>query len=127
MSPTRCVLVSRLDLLLLSQHSAREHDGPPLSNHTLLFLLCSDRKSYAFIEEYPLKELHRLEENTGVKVEGSVIAFVFEYGRNFSGPGKDPFREDRASSSVNYAYESNFLHPVYYHFEKVPNGKPLIC
>lgn len=84
-------------------------------------IISADRQSYAFVEEYPLKELHRLEENTGVKVEGHVFAFVFEYGRNFSGPGKDPFREERASSSVTAAYDSNFLHPVYYHFEKLPD------
>lgn len=70
-----------------------------------------------------MKQLHRLAENTGVKVEGHVFAFVFEYGRNFSGPGKDPFREDRASSSVSMAFDSNFLHPVYYNFEKLPDGK----
>ncbi|GAB1599172.1 FAD-dependent oxidoreductase domain-containing protein 2-like isoform X1 [Argonauta hians] len=72
-----------------------------------------------YVEEVPLKMLHKLPEITGIPCK-EIIAIVFQYGANFSGPGNDVFREDRAKSDPLYASKSNFLHPVFYHYKNLP-------
>ena len=46
-----------------------------------------------------------------------------EYGIDFSGPGKDIFRSDRATQDPSDAHNSNFLHPVLYYYERLPTSK----
>jgi len=53
-----------------------------------------------------------------------LIVIVLEYGANFSGPGKDVFRLDRATGEAEHAHMSNFLHPVLYYYETLPTGRP---
>lgn len=71
------------------------------------------------IEEFPLLLLPRFEEITGKKIN-TFILMNYEYGKNFSGPGKDVFSLDRAVTMPKYAHKSNFLHPVLYSFTKLP-------
>lgn len=47
------------------------------------------------------------------------MIFNFEYGKDFSGPGKDVFHLDRVTSDPEQADESNFLHPVLYYFNEM--------
>ena len=75
-----------------------------------------------YIEEFPLKMLHALTECSGISAE-EIIVVVFQYGANFSGPGKDVFHENRAVGDPEKAHESNFLHPVYYYYKKLPTGE----
>ena len=53
------------------------------------------------------------------------LVLIMQYGRNFSGPGKDVFREARATGFANEAHRSNFLHPVLYYYTHLPTGKTL--
>jgi len=46
-----------------------------------------------------------------------------QYGLNFSGPGNDIFRTDRATGEPSDAHNSNFLHPVFYYYDRLPSGK----
>jgi len=52
-----------------------------------------------------------------------LIAVVMEYGTDFSGPGKDVFRLNRATISPQHGHTSNFLHPVFYYYDSLPTGK----
>jgi hypothetical protein len=45
-----------------------------------------------------------------------------EYGKDFSGPGNDVFRLNRATGESSDAHKSNFLHPVFYYFDELPTG-----
>lgn len=47
---------------------------------------------------------------------------LLEYGPDFSGPGKDTFRPDRATGDPLEAHLSNFLHPVFYFYSSIPSG-----
>eukprot|EP00106_Octopus_bimaculoides_P006681 XP_014774123.1 PREDICTED: FAD-dependent oxidoreductase domain-containing protein 2-like [Octopus bimaculoides] len=69
--------------------------------------------------------LHKLPEVTGIPCK-EIIAIVFQYGANFSGPGNDVFREDRANVNPEKADKSNFLHPVLYHYKNLPSEKQML-
>lgn len=75
------------------------------------------------LQEIPLPLIGRLGDVSGHTPEGSLLLLVMEYGENFSGPGKDPFRADRAAGDVLEAHRSNFLHPVLYYYKTSPDGK----
>ena len=53
---------------------------------------------------------------------GRIIVLLLEYGKDFSGPGKDIFRGDRATGQPEEAHRSNFLHPVFYYYQRLPTG-----
>ena len=53
----------------------------------------------------------------------NVLVVVFEYGKEFSGPGKDTFSVDRATGDPSEAHTSNFLHPVFYYYKKLPTSE----
>ncbi|XP_031575039.1 FAD-dependent oxidoreductase domain-containing protein 2-like [Actinia tenebrosa] len=77
--------------------------------------------SVEYYEEVPLKLLHKFEEYTGRSV-GPMIVINMEYGRNYSGPGKDVFNANRARAAgdPSVAHHSNFLHPVLYFYKQPP-------
>lgn len=49
-----------------------------------------------------------------------MLVMNMEYGKGFSGPGKDIFRSDRATGEPADAHTSNFLHPVFYFYAEPP-------
>ena len=55
--------------------------------------------------------LPEFQQHTGATFTRGIVLNM-EYGKNFSGPGSDPFREDRATQDSQEAHTSNFLHPV---------------
>eukprot|EP00795_Rhopilema_esculentum_P009136 gene9136-16798_t len=57
----------------------------------------------------------RYTKHTGVPFKRGIVLNL-EYGKNFSGPGSDPFKEERAVGEVVDAHLSNFLHPVLYYY-----------
>ena len=75
-----------------------------------------------YFEEFPVNLIHRLPDCTGRSFD-EIIVLNLQYGTNFSGPGKDVFRLDRATGEASDAHNSNFLHPVFYHYKKLPTGK----
>ena len=86
---------------------------------------CCCSNTFEYLEDFPINLLHELPERTGHHVTdlGGVIAIVLEYGANFSGPGKDVFRYDRATGDAENADMSNFLHPVVYYYDTLPTGR----
>ncbi|XP_005100558.2 FAD-dependent oxidoreductase domain-containing protein 2 [Aplysia californica] len=78
-----------------------------------------DGLSVTYLEEFPIHLIHELPQRTGIQVF-SVLAVVLEYGQNFSGPGNDIFRSDRATGEPSEAHTSNFLHPVLYFYKNLP-------
>ncbi|XP_066917263.1 FAD-dependent oxidoreductase domain-containing protein 2-like [Clytia hemisphaerica] len=69
-----------------------------------------------YLEEVGIGMLPKFKEHTG-RNYNRVIVLNLEYGKNFSGPGKDPFKEDRATGDAQEAHASNFLHPVLYYYK----------
>jgi len=45
-----------------------------------------------------------------------------EYGKDFSSPGADVFRNGRAVGDPDVAHQSNFLHPVFYYYPELPTA-----
>ncbi len=85
-----------------------------------------DQQSFEYYEEFPINLLSNFTQHSGVEVS-EVIVVLLEYGANFSGPGKDIFRSDRATGEPSEAHQSNFLHPVFYYYKKLPSGKQFLC
>lgn len=75
-----------------------------------------------YLQEFPINLLQDLPNHTGIE-GGAVLVIAMEYGRNFSGPGKDTFRSDRAIGEPSEAHLSNFLHPVLYFYKSIPSGQ----
>ncbi|PAA47394.1 hypothetical protein BOX15_Mlig019951g2 [Macrostomum lignano] len=92
-----------------------------------IVLVDKDRTSFTLLEEVPSHTLHILPRITGHPVdEGTdVIVFQFEYGKNFSGARADTFHERRAGCDIAFGYECNFLHPVLYHYKRLPNRQQM--
>ncbi|XP_064604123.1 FAD-dependent oxidoreductase domain-containing protein 2-like [Liolophura sinensis] len=84
-----------------------------------IFLLTDNGRTFEHIEEFPINMLHEFSNITG-KPTSPMIVLVLEYGANFSGPGKDIFRLNRATGEPAYAFQSNFLHPVFYYYSQLP-------
>ncbi|XP_059153473.1 FAD-dependent oxidoreductase domain-containing protein 2-like [Physella acuta] len=87
-----------------------------------VFLFSDDGQSVKVLEEYPINVLHKLPEYTGHNAS-SLLVVVLEYGHNFSGPGRDVFRLNRATGEPSEAHTSNFLHPVIYYYKTLPTEK----
>ncbi|XP_033743533.1 FAD-dependent oxidoreductase domain-containing protein 2-like [Pecten maximus] len=90
-----------------------------------IIILKNDGKEYVYLEEYPINLIHRLEEDSGHPAS-RIIAVVLQYGANFSGPGNDIFRVDRATGEPSEAHTSNFLHPVVYYYDTLPTKSQML-
>lgn len=77
-----------------------------------------DDNQFEYFEEVGIGMLPEFEEYTGKSFPRGIVLNL-EYGKNFSGPGSDPFKENRATGEAQEAHTSNFLHPVLYYY----NGK----
>nr|CAB3246962.1 FAD-dependent oxidoreductase domain-containing protein 2-like [Phallusia mammillata] len=86
-----------------------------------------DKTAATYLEAFPCALACKLPKVSGHKAPGAVMFMVMEYGKNFSGAGKDTFHEDRAQGSPNEAHRSNFLHPVFYHYDKLFNQETFIA
>lgn len=89
-----------------------------------VMILHNDGVNFTYLEEFPVNLLHEIEKHTGHKAE-RVIVLIMEYGKDFSGPGNDVFRINRATGEPSDAHNSNFLHPVFYYFDKLPTEKEM--
>jgi len=89
---------------------------------TVCYCWCYCRDTFKYLEDFPINLLHELPERTGHDVS-DLIVIVLEYGANFTGPGKDVFRLDRAVGDAENAHMSNFLHPVFYYYKALPTGR----
>lgn len=79
---------------------------------------------FEYLEEFPLKMIHKLEEMTGRRGD-EYIVIAMEYGKHFSGPGEDIFRSERATGEPQEAHTSNFLHPVLYYYKSLPTEEDM--
>ncbi|XP_060079934.1 FAD-dependent oxidoreductase domain-containing protein 2-like [Ylistrum balloti] len=91
-----------------------------------IVLINREEETFRYIEEFPLRILHHLEYVTGIDIgKASVLVVVLQYGHDFHGPQEDVFRVDRASTDPIYAELSNFLHPVLYYYDIIPNQEAM--
>lgn len=79
--------------------------------------------AFEYLEEFPVQMLAQLETLTGRKARHGLFVINMEYGRNFSGPDKDVFFDDRSVGHTEDAWQSNFLHPVIYYYRYLPTGE----
>ncbi|KAK3862612.1 hypothetical protein Pcinc_031546, partial [Petrolisthes cinctipes] len=90
-----------------------------------IVLFRDEGQSFEFLEEFPVQLLARVEEMTG-RSAGEVMVLTMEYGPDFSGPDKDTFRTDRATGDPLEAHRSNFLHPVFYYYQRLPTEAEML-
>ena len=96
--------------------------GAPLVVRRETSVLCfSETQEFTYLEEYPVRLIDRLPVYAGHNAL-RIIVIQFEYGKDFSGPGKDIFRTSRATGEPAEGHLSNFLHPVFYYYKEVPTG-----
>lgn len=89
-----------------------------------VIILHDDNKTFSYLEEFPVNLMHELEKHSGHKAN-RIIVLIMEYGRDFSGPGNDVFRVNRATGEPADAHNSNFLHPVFYYFDRLPTEQEM--
>ncbi|XP_041473338.1 FAD-dependent oxidoreductase domain-containing protein 2-like [Lytechinus variegatus] len=82
-------------------------------------LLHKDTMEFEYLEEFPTLMLPWLQKASGHN-HTEVLVVIMEYGKNFSGAGKDVFRSNRAVGEPEDGHLSNFLHPVIYHYKTIP-------
>lgn len=81
-----------------------------------VILLPEDSNSAIYLEEVPIDVLAQFENYTGHSNQRYIVVNL-QYGEDFSGPGNDVFREDRATGEPADAHNSNFLHPVLFYYD----------
>ncbi|XP_072167909.1 FAD-dependent oxidoreductase domain-containing protein 2-like [Diadema setosum] len=84
-----------------------------------IVLLHKDTMEFEYLEEFPILMLPWLQQASGHN-HTELLVMVMEYGKNYSGAGKDIFRQDRAVGDPEEAHLSNFLHPVIYYYKQLP-------
>ncbi|XP_038065609.1 FAD-dependent oxidoreductase domain-containing protein 2-like [Patiria miniata] len=89
-----------------------------------VIILHGDGMECEYIEEFPVKLLPELSSITG-RNASRVIVVSMEYGKDFSGPGKDIFGPMRATALPVLAHLSNFLHPVLYYYSALPTERDM--
>ncbi|KAK7501280.1 hypothetical protein BaRGS_00007405 [Batillaria attramentaria] len=84
--------------------------------------ISDDGKMAEVFEEFPVHLLDEFSKHAGREAKRAkrVLVMVMEFGANFSGPGTDTLRENRANGNPKLAHNSNFLHPVFYYYETLP-------
>ncbi|XP_069976996.1 FAD-dependent oxidoreductase domain-containing protein 2 [Penaeus vannamei] len=90
-----------------------------------VILLREGGRRFEYLEDFPVHLLARLEAVTG-RDAGPLVVVLMEYGPDFSGPDKDTFRVDRATGDPLEAHRSNFLHPVFYYFRRLPTESEML-
>ncbi|XP_030062661.1 FAD-dependent oxidoreductase domain-containing protein 2 [Microcaecilia unicolor] len=90
-----------------------------------IILLREDFQMFEYLEEYPIGILPELERYSGRQVQNGLFVITLEYGKNFSGPDKDVFYKNRAVGEAQYAWQSNFLHPVIYYYRHLPTEQKM--
>jgi hypothetical protein len=88
---------------------------------TDVIILHRNTMEYEYLEEFPVQLLPDLPSVSG-RNASQIIVVSMEYGKDFSGPGKDIFGPQRATSEPALAHLSNFLHPVLYHYSALPTA-----
>ncbi|XP_015768238.1 PREDICTED: FAD-dependent oxidoreductase domain-containing protein 2-like [Acropora digitifera] len=87
-------------------------------------IILRENGNVEYFEEFPIRLVHRFAEYTG-RPAGPMIVLNMEYGKGFSGAGKDTFHSERATGEPSDAHNSNFLHPVLYFYKEPPTALPL--
>lgn len=87
-------------------------------------IILNENRTFTYLEEFPIHLIHKLPEMSG-HAASRVIVLNLQYGASFSGPGNDVFRADRATGDPSDAHTSNFLHPCFYYYEKLPSEKQM--
>uniref|UniRef100_A0A8C5K4C6 FAD-dependent oxidoreductase domain-containing protein 2 n=1 Tax=Jaculus jaculus TaxID=51337 RepID=A0A8C5K4C6_JACJA len=85
-----------------------------------IILLKENATTFEHLEEFPMQMLAQLEPLTGRTAQHGLFVISMEYGKNFSGPGKDVFFYERSVGHTEDAWLSNFLHPVIYYYKQLP-------
>ncbi|XP_043931265.1 FAD-dependent oxidoreductase domain-containing protein 2 [Protopterus annectens] len=88
-------------------------------------LLRRNSTEFEYLEEYPVGILPDLKKYTGREVDNGLFVITMEYGKNFSGPGKDVFHYNRSVGEPWHAWLSNFLHPVVYYYKELPTEQDM--
>nr|XP_002127179.2 FAD-dependent oxidoreductase domain-containing protein 2 [Ciona intestinalis] len=78
-----------------------------------------DKISSEYLESFPCPLVSILPHVSGHKVPGSVMVLSMEYGKNFSGVGKDVFHGKRAARDPREGHKASLLHPVIYYYGKL--------
>jgi len=86
-----------------------------------VYAISPDGESFQVYEEFPVKMIHQFAEMTGCN-HTRLIVNLMEYGKDFSSPGADVFRNGRAVGDPDVAHQSNFLHPVFYYYPELPTA-----
>lgn len=97
-------------------------DYQKISSHNKKIVFFSNGVEFLYLEDFPINLIDELPQRSGHNAT-RIIAIVMEYGKDFSGPGNDVFRINRATGEPAEAHHSNFLHPVLYYYNKLPTGK----
>lgn len=84
------------------------------------FSFCTQRSHCEYVEEFPIQALPQFSSISGHKVSNhGLIVLVLQYGNKKI----DFLGKNRSQNDWTKAWLSNFLHPVFYFFEKLPTGK----
>ncbi|XP_040067673.1 probable cyclin-dependent serine/threonine-protein kinase DDB_G0292550 isoform X4 [Ixodes scapularis] len=113
-----------VDLVSAVMKTINEASGIYQMHHFLAEVFIIDRKSMEFrhVPEYPLSLLKELAAKTGH--EGTeLMVLAMRLNPDFSGPRQDTFHENRATSDVDKAHLSNFLHPIIYYYDDISQAK----
>lgn len=84
------------------------------------FLLLTLSSHCEYIEEFPIQALPQFSSLSGHEVSShGLLVVVMQYGKKKI----DYLGRNRAETDWTKAWKSNFLHPVFYYYDKLPTGE----
>lgn len=76
------------------------------------------------MEEFPIQALAEFSKISGHEVsEHGMIVVIMQYGKKKI----DYLGRDRGQLDWTKAWNSSFLHPVFYYYDSLPTGKMIHC
>lgn len=91
-----------------------------------VIIIGEDGLTMKYLESYPCTVINRLQEISGHIATNGIILISLEFGKNFSGPGKDPFGDHVGRSTSFDAHTSCFLHPILYYYKSLPSSADVL-
>lgn len=104
-----------------------EMNGPYQMFYVLVDVYLRRGNTIEVFKDVPHGLLHRIHELLAEPrdVSRDLVVVRLEYGAGYSQIGGDPFRLDRTELDPYRAHTCNFIHPVLYHFTKLPHAVPI--
>ncbi|EDV20872.1 expressed hypothetical protein [Trichoplax adhaerens] len=86
-------------------------------------IIIGHNHSHQYLEEVPVGIIPELKTETGRDIKNGFITLTFEYGKEFSGKGKDTLGPENYNHTAKTAHRSGNIHPIIRYYKNFIKSK----